>query len=161
MRQLLGFGVMALALSCTDVGVVGQDSVCPTVCAADERCDPKLKTCVRCTPGTACERAEPSVCEADAERGEPECVACRRDSDCPANTPFCHDGRCGECIEDDDCGQNAECKDQRCELATDEPDISDDSSGARDAAAPNEPDVPIDAGDDDVDGTGGMGSDDR
>jgi hypothetical protein len=167
MRLALAFGVVALALGCTDVGLVGQDSVCRTTCAAGERCDPELKACVRCMPGTTCEPSEPSICKGEAERGDRECVACRGDSECDATAPFCHDGRCGECIADDDCSPNSECEDQRCKLSTDLPDEPDDLSGAGgagaqvDAGKAVEAGTSVDAGgNDESDGTGGEGSDD-
>ena len=167
MRMHLGLSVVLLALGCTDVGVVGQDSVCGTNCAADERCDAELKACVRCMPGTACEPAEPSVCTGKAGRGDPACVACRRDTDCDANAPFCHDGRCGECVSDDDCAPTFNCEDQGCKPAADLPDQPADLSGAGGAGAAVDAGKTVDAGtavdaggNDDADGTGGTGSDD-
>ena len=88
-------------------------------CGADERCDLEAFLCVPDRGGcTFCEDY-PEVCCEDGwvcdpattrcvEQGSEECTEATEATDCRAGQR-CHQGRCVQCVTDDDCGPGTEC----------------------------------------------------
>lgn len=68
-------------------------------CEPDPGCNEAFPVCPSCRDDDDCGQGESSLC--DTTRGR--CVECLQASHCGGYEPFCIDGDCEECREDDDC----------------------------------------------------------
>lgn len=131
-----GGGVSGLtctvATDCQDVcKSTGTCSYSGTTCTANTDCTYYTSvagTCVR--PSRTCNCTNPAYNPSAAICTDPDCVAlctlrcddercvadrsCKVDTDCGAATPFCSDGQCVQCTEDDDCGDGKSCDSGVC-----------------------------------------------
>jgi hypothetical protein len=59
----------------------------------------------RCAGGLGCADGEERYCVPTSSFGSPvsSCNECIKDRDCPDHRPFCHFGRCFECLDDCEC----------------------------------------------------------
>ena len=124
-------GVLALAaLGCTDAGNVGRlrpkqpaasggaavagqsgNPACSQPPCATSPCSPTDFWCPLCATDQDCAyKIRERLCNPTTTL----CVECRTDGDCSARKPYCDDGDCGECAEDDDCPGDMKCDDGAC-----------------------------------------------
>lgn len=100
--------------ACIEVGVIGDTARSPSE-TGDGSAD---------TPDAGPSPADGGCAE------QPGCMACVSAATCSDAVPYCHDGHCVACLEDEDCATR-HCEDGRCEVEDEdelETELDDDDS---------------------------------
>lgn len=130
----IGVGLCMGAISCTDIGVIGQKAPVRAVepnagaagsaqpmtnaqcwfglCNVPPLCTTSEPYCLLCDNDSDCVR-DPAkrLCSALTST----CVACLSEADCGPDAPYCHSGDCVVCTDDEHCPSDFKCHNHRCE----------------------------------------------